>query len=118
MGSTHIRRGIIYVRSTLISIVSPTIVSNFGVIIMVKNIKKDIKDEKMKTKERGSHYLYDEPGVVGSLGGMAPDAKAQKISIVQAKKELEKNLAYTLHKPRRREVNFYLWWCSTLINNG
>ena len=38
---------------------------------MVKNIKKDIKDEKMKTKERGSQDLYDEPGVVGSLGGVA-----------------------------------------------
>ena len=33
---------------------------------------------------------------------MAPYAKAQKISIAQAKKELEKNLAYTLHKPRSR----------------
>ena len=38
---------------------------------MVKNIKKDIKDEKMKTKERGSQDLYDEPGVVGSLSGVA-----------------------------------------------
>ncbi|RMX45166.1 hypothetical protein pdam_00024789, partial [Pocillopora damicornis] len=35
------------------------------------NIKKDIKDKKMKTKERGSHDLYDEPGVVGRLGGVA-----------------------------------------------
>ena len=59
---------------------------------MVKNVKKDIKDEKMKANERGSHDLYDEPGVVGSLGGVAPYAEAQK--------------------------NFYLWWCSTLINNG
>ena len=68
---------------------------------MVKNIKKDIKDGKMKTKERGSHDLYDEPGVVGSLGGVAPYPKAQKISIAQGKKEIEKKLAYTLHKPRR-----------------
>ena len=54
---------------------------------MVKNIKKDIKDEKKKTKERGSHDLYDEPGV-GSLGGVAPYAKAQKMSISQGKKLL------------------------------
>ena len=59
---------------------------------MVKNIKKDIKDEKMKTKERGSHDLYDEPGVIGSLGGVAPYAKAQKISIFHGKKELEKKI--------------------------
>ena len=62
---------------------------------MVKNIKKDVKDD-----------LYDEPGVVGSLGGVAPYAKAQKISIAQGKKELEKKLAYTLHKPRRRRGEF------------
>ena len=60
---------------------------------MVKNIKKDIKDEKMKTKERGSHDLYDEPGVVGSLGGVAPYAKVQKISIARGKKELEKKIS-------------------------
>ena len=37
----------------------------------------------MKTKERGSHDLYDEPGVVGSLDGVAPYSKAQEISIAQ-----------------------------------
>ena len=72
---------------------------------MVKNIKKDIKDEKMKTKERGSHDLYDEPGVIGSLGGVAPYAKAQKISIFQGKKELEKKIgvhaSQTQTSPRR-----------------
>ena len=62
---------------------------------MVKNIKKDVKDD-----------LYDEPGVVGSLGGVAAYAKAQKISIAQGKKELEKKLAYTLHKPRGRRGEF------------
>ena len=57
----------------------------------------------MKTKERGSHDLYDEPGVVGSLGGVAPYAKAQKISIAQVKKEFEKSFVYRLHKQGR-------WW--------
>ena len=60
----------------------------------------------MKTKERGSHDLYNEPGVVGRLGGVVPCAKAQKISNAQAKKELEKNLAYMLHKPRRQRGEF------------
>ena len=36
--------------------------------------------------------MYDEPGVIGSLGGVAPYAKAQKISIFQGKKELEKKI--------------------------
>ena len=39
--------------------------------------------------------MYDKSGVVGSLDGVAPYAKAQKISNGQAKKELEKNLVYT-----------------------
>ena len=49
---------------------------------------------------------YESPEHVGSLGGVQPYAKAQKISLSQAKKELEKNLAYTLHKPRRRRGAF------------
>ena len=50
--------------------------------------------------------MYDKPGVIGSFGGVAPYAKAQKISIFQGKKELEKKLAYTLHKPRRQRGEF------------
>ena len=73
----------------------------------------------MKTKERGSHDLYDEPGVIGSLGGVAPYAKAQKISIFQGKKRIrEKNWRTRFTNPDVNEENFYLRWCSTLINNG
>ena len=72
----------------------------------------------MKTKERGSHDLYDKSSVVGSLDGVAPYAKAQKISNGQAKKEFEKNLVYTIHKPRCQQREFSPWWCSTLMNNG
>ena len=49
---------------------------------------------------------YSTPGVVGNLGRVSEYAKAQKISIGHAKRELEKNLAYTLHKPRRRRGTF------------
>ena len=49
---------------------------------------------------------YESPGHIGSLEGIQPYAKAQKISLSQAKKELERNLAYTLHKPRRRRGEF------------
>ena len=51
---------------------------------MVKNIKNDIKDERMKAKERGSHDFYEKSGVVGSSDGVAPYAKGQKISNGQA----------------------------------
>ena len=85
---------------------------------MVKNFKKDFKDEKMKTNERGSHDFYDKSGIVGSLGGVALYAEAQKIFNGQAKKEFEKNLVYTLHKPRCQRGEFSPWWCLTLMNNG
>ena len=49
---------------------------------------------------------YDTPGVVGSLGSVSQYAQAKGISRPKAKKELEKNLAYTLHKPRRRRGMF------------
>ena len=38
----------------------------------------------------------------GSLGGIAKFAKAHKIPVSQAKKELQQVLSYTLHKPRLR----------------
>ena len=67
---------------------------------MVKNIKKDIKDEEMKTKERGSNDFYDEPGVVGSLGDVAPYAKAQKnhLYVNLGRKLLFRTQADSLHQ--------------------
>ena len=44
---------------------------------------------------------YDTPGVVGSLGSVSQYAQAKGISRPKTKKELEKDLAYTLHKRRR-----------------
>ena len=49
---------------------------------------------------------YNKPSVVGSLDSVSQYAKAKGISRPKAKKELEKNLAYTLHKPRRRRGLF------------
>ena len=62
----------------------------------------------MKTKERGSHDFYDKSGIVGSLGGVALYAKAQKISNGQAKKEFEKNLGIHFTNPDVNEENFHL----------
>ena len=58
------------------------------------------------SKTKTKRHEYESPGQIGSLGGIHPYAKAQKIPLSQAKKELEKNLAYTLHKPRRRRGAF------------
>lgn len=49
---------------------------------------------------------YEDPNSLGSLGGIANYAKHNNISLNKAKKELENNLAYTLHKPVRRRGKF------------
>ena len=45
---------------------------------------------------------YRDPGQPGSLGGAARFAKAQGITVQRAKRVLEHELGYTLHKPTRR----------------
>ena len=57
-------------------------------------------------KTKNERNEYESPGHIRSLGGIHPYVKAQKTPLSQAKKELEKNLAYTLHKPRRRRGEF------------
>ena len=51
----------------------------------------------METKLSAS---YADPTEPGSLGGITKFAKAHKIPVSQAKKELQQVLSYTLHKPR------------------
>ena len=46
--------------------------------------------------------LYHDPEAEGSLGGVQRFASAQNISVRQAKRMLERDLGYTLHKPRRQ----------------
>ena len=45
---------------------------------------------------------YHDPKAPGSLGGVQRFAKAYGLLVKKAKQVLEKDLAYTLHKPRRR----------------
>ena len=45
---------------------------------------------------------YHNPSAPGSLGGIQRFAKAYKIPLKTAQNLLKKDLAYTLHKPRRR----------------
>ena len=45
---------------------------------------------------------YHDPRAPGSLGGVQRFAKAHRLPLKQAQRVLERDLAYTLHKPRRR----------------
>ena len=49
---------------------------------------------------------YNTPGIVGSLESVSQYVKTQGISRSKAQKELEKDLAYTLHKQRCRRGVF------------
>ena len=62
-----------------------------------------------KSKKRPSRVTdgelkrrYRDPGQPGSLGGAARFGKAQGITVQRAKRILEHELGYTLHKPTRR----------------
>ena len=61
----------------------------------------------MKNKKKKKAYAtllttYRDPTAPGSLGGVARFARAQKLPIGKVRKTLERDLGYTLHKPRRR----------------
>ena len=60
----------------------------------VKNKKKNTYATLLTT--------YRDPTAPGSLGGVARFARAQKLPIGKVRKTLERDLGYTLHKPRRR----------------
>ena len=53
-------------------------------------------------KKRKLQALYEDPEEAGSLGGVKQLAQLQKVPLAQARKALESSIAYTLHKPRRR----------------
>ena len=60
----------------------------------------------MKSKKKNTYATllttYRDPSDPGSLGGVARFARAQKLPIGKVRKTLERDLGYTLHKPRRR----------------
>jgi len=45
---------------------------------------------------------YHDPSAPSRLGGVSRFARAHQIPLKQARRVLERDLAYTLHKPRRR----------------
>ena len=71
-----------------------------------KKKKKKVVDSDDQDYNKKVLLDYSTPGEVGNLGSVSEYAQAQKISVGRAKRELEKNLAYTLHNPRRRRGAF------------
>ena len=61
-----------------------------------KNRKKNKRD-----KERELLEAYGDPTKPGSLGGASRFARIHCLKPAEAQKILEKDLAYTLHRPRR-----------------
>ena len=68
--------------------------------------KKKVEDSDDQDYKKKVLLDYSTPGVLGNLRSVSEYAKTQKISVGRAKRELEKNLAYTLHKPRRQRGAF------------
>ena len=58
-----------------------------------------MKEKKIKSK---TSLLSHDPTAEGNLGGVQRFASAHKISVGKAKRFLERELRYTMHKPRRR----------------
>ena len=56
----------------------------------------------MKKKEKNLLSSYHDPSEQGSLGGIQRFAKAQRVPVQKAREVLERDLGYTLHKPRRK----------------
>ena len=58
----------------------------------------------MKDHSLSEQWLsrYHDPRAEGSLGGVQRFARAHKIPLKKAQRVLQRDLAYTLHKPRRR----------------
>ena len=64
---------------------------------------KKRKGQKKKKLSTGTLLArYRDPLKPGSLGGLTRFAKANKITVRRAREVLERDLGYTLHKPRRR----------------
>ena len=58
--------------------------------------------KKSKSKLKNILKEYHDPSQPGSLGGVERFAKSQKLPIKRVREILERDLGYTLHKPRRR----------------
>ena len=70
---------------------------------MPRKSRKTSATKKRKiSKEQRLLKAYVDPEEPGSLGGVGRFARQHRIFIPKARRLLEKDLAYTLHKPRRK----------------
>ena len=65
-------------------------------------VKKRKRKGKKKISDKTLLTRYQDPSRPGSLGGATRFAKANAISVKRAREILQRDLGYTLHKPRRR----------------
>jgi len=65
-------------------------------------MKKKGKKRKKELYAKTLLSRYRDPLKPGSLGGFTQFAKANNITIQRAREVLQRDLGYTLHKPRRR----------------
>ena len=69
----------------------------------VKKRKRSSKKKRKKPLSTGTLLArYRDPLKPGSLGGLTRFAKANGITVQRAREVLQRDLGYTLHKPRRR----------------
>ena len=65
--------------------------------------KRKKSSKKKKTLSTGALLArYRDPLKPGSLGGLTRFSKANGITVQRAREVLQRDLGYTLHKPRRR----------------
>ena len=70
----------------------------------LKRSKRRVSSTKSAKDNVSQQWLrrYHDPGAPGSLGGVQRFAKAQGLPLKKAQRLLERDVGYTLHKPRRR----------------
>ena len=67
-------------------------------------MKRKRSSKKKKTLSTGvSLTQYRDPLKPGSLGGLTQFAKANDITVQRVREVLQRNLGYTLHKPRQHQ---------------
>ena len=68
----------------------------------LKRSKRRVSSTKSAKDSQQWLRRYHDPRAPGSLGGVQRFAKAQGLPLKKAQRLLERDVGYTLHKPRRR----------------
>ena len=69
---------------------------------MFASAMKSSKKTTKKERKKDLLQKYHDPKAPGSLGGVSRFARAQHLPANKVRETLERDLGYSLHKPRRR----------------